>query len=86
MLPTTQNFSTAWFMLNQNRPECTYKPSLHRSANFKNVHMCTQGFKGLIRDENWEYQAFKLLLVAKLNLYKQHRKNNFQIVVLVFNL
>ena len=48
--------------------------------------MCTQGFKGLIRDENWEDQAFKLLLVAKLNLYKQHRKNNFQIVALVFNL
>ena len=47
--------------------------------------MCTQGLKGLIRDENWDDQTFKLLLVAKIHLHKQHWKNNFKILVLVFN-
>ena len=28
--------------------------------------MCKQGLKGLIRDENWNDQTFKLLLAAKL--------------------
>ena len=86
MLPTTQFYYSLVHAESKPPRVSTYKPALHRSGNFKNVHMHTQGFEGLIRDENWEDQAFKLLLVAKLNLYIQHRKNNFQIVALVFNL
>ena len=47
--------------------------------------MCTQGLQGLRQDEKWDDQTFKLLLVAKLHLYKQHRKNNFHVSALVLN-
>ena len=47
--------------------------------------MCTLGLEGLIRDENWDDQTFKLLLVAKNHLHKQHWKNKFKILALVFS-